>query len=123
MRQRARDGLALVALAIFIAFPLYSTGNAGIGGEQLVAGLEWALGQAAYLVPVALAAGGILMILKPVMPVRGNVRVGAVMIVAFLALALAAGAFGVGPAAPRQETWQPASMASRLPATAARAAS
>jgi len=107
--QRQRDllGLALVALAIFIAFPLYSTGNAGIGGEQLVAGLEWALGQAAYLVPVALAAGGILMILKPVMPVRGNVRVGAVMIVAFLALALAAGTFGVGPDAPRQETWQP----------------
>ena len=107
--QRQRDllGLALVALAIFIAFPLYSTGNAGIGGEQLVAGLEWALGQAAYLVPVALAAGGILMILKPVMPVRGNVRVGAVMIVAFLALALAAGTFGVGPDATRQETWQP----------------
>ncbi len=107
--QRQRDllGLALVALAIFIAFPLYSSGNAGIGGEQLVAGLEWALGQAAYLVPVALAAGGILMILKPVMPVRGNVRIGAVMIVAFLALALAAGTFGVGPDAPRQESWQP----------------
>jgi S-DNA-T family DNA segregation ATPase FtsK/SpoIIIE len=113
--QRQRDllGLALVALAIFIAFPLYSTGNAGIGGEQLVAGLEWALGQAAYLVPVALAAGGILMILKPVMPVRGNVRVGAVMIVAFLALALAAGTFGVGPDAPRQEAWQPDYFAQR----------
>ncbi|MFM9141145.1 MAG: hypothetical protein ACKOTH_11715, partial [Solirubrobacterales bacterium] len=84
--QRQRDllGLALVALAIFIAFPLYSTGNAGVGGAQLVTGLEGALGQAAYLVPVALAVGGILMILKPVMPVRGNVRIGALVIVACL---------------------------------------
>ncbi|MFM8561287.1 MAG: DNA translocase FtsK 4TM domain-containing protein [Solirubrobacterales bacterium] len=108
--QRQRDllGLALVALAIFIAFPLYSTGNAGVGGAQLVTGLEWALGQAAYLVPVALAVGGILMILKPVMPVRGNVRIGALVIVACLALALAAGTFGAGPDAPRLESWQPA---------------
>ena len=107
--QRQRDllGLALVALAIFIAFPLYSTGNAGVGGEQLVAGLGWVLGQAAYLVPVALAGGGILMILRPVMPVRGHVRTGAIMIVAFLALAMAAGTFGVGPEAARLEAWQP----------------
>ena len=73
-----------------------------------MAGLEWALGQAAYLIPVALAVGGILMILRPVMPVRGNVRIGAVMIVAFLALALAAGTFGSGPDTPRLESWQPA---------------
>lgn len=108
--QRQRDllGLALIALAIFIAFPLYSTGNAGVGGAQLVAGLGWALGQAAYLVPVALAVGGILMILRPVMPVRGNVRVGAVIVVACLALALAAGTFGSGADAPRLESWQPA---------------
>lgn len=113
--QRQRDllGLALVALAIFIAFPLYSTGDAGIGGRQLVSALEWVLGRAAYLVPPALAAGGILMILRPVMPVRGNVRIGAAMIVAFLALALAAGTFGVGPDAPRLDEWQPAYFAER----------
>lgn len=113
--QRQRDllGLALVALAIFIAFPLYSTGDAGIGGSQLVAGLEWVLGRAAFLVPPALATGGILMILRPVMPVKGNVRVGAAMVVVFLALALAAGTFGVGGDAPRLEEWQPSFFAER----------
>ena len=113
--QRQRDllGLALVALAIFIAFPLYSTGDAGIGGSQLVSALEWVLGRAAYLVPPALAAGGILMILRPVMPVGGNVRIGAAMVVVFLALALAAGTFGVGPDAPRLDEWQPDYFAER----------
>ena len=113
--QRQRDllGLALVALAIFIAFPLYSTGDAGIGGDQLVTGLLWALGQAAYLIPVALAATGILMILRPVLPVKGNVRVGGAMIVVFLALALAAGTFGAGPDAPRLDSWQPDYFAER----------
>ncbi|MBU6336282.1 MAG: DNA translocase FtsK [Acidobacteria bacterium] len=113
--QRQRDllGLALVALAIFIAFPLYSTGDAGIGGDQVVSGLLWALGQAAYLVPVALAGAGLLMILRPVLPVGGNVRIGAVMIVAFLALLLAAGTFGTGPEAPRPGSWQPEYFADR----------
>ena len=113
--QRQRDllGLALVALAIFIAFPLYSTGDAGIGGDQVVSGLLWALGQAAYLVPVALAGAGLLMILRPVLPVGGNVRIGAVMIVAFLALLLAAGTFGTGPQAPRPGSWQPEYFADR----------
>ena len=113
--QRQRDllGLALVALAIFIAFPLYSTGDAGIGGDQVVSGLLWALGQAAYLVPVALAGAGLLMILRPVLPVGGNVRIGAVMIVAFLALLLAAGTFGTGPEVSRPGSWQPEYFADR----------
>ena len=106
-RQRDLIGLALVALAIFIAFPLYSSGDAGVGGAQLVDGLSWTVGQAAYLIPAVLAAGGILMILRPVMPVDANVRVGAVMLVVFVALALAAGTFGSGPDAPRADSWQP----------------
>src|SRR5262249_8157324 len=55
--QRQRDvlGLALLALAVFSGFALYSSGAdvGGRAGDGLATGLGWALGGARVLAPVA----------------------------------------------------------------------
>ncbi|MSX01704.1 MAG: DNA translocase FtsK, partial [Actinobacteria bacterium] len=103
LTQRQRDmlGLGLVALALFVAFPLYSGGDAGIGGEQFVAGLRWVFGQVAYLIPPVLAVSGLVLILRPVLRFPQTLLAGGICLLAGAALALAAGTGGAGAAGGR----------------------
>ena len=107
-RQRDLSGLALVALALFIAFPLYSGGDAGIGGEQFVAALRWSFGQVAYLIPPILALGGLVLILRPVVNLPQTLRLGALCLLFGASLALAAGTLGLGTGGGRAVQLDPA---------------
>ncbi len=107
-RQRDLSGLALVAIALFIAFPLYSGGDAGVGGEQFVAALRWSFGQVAYLIPPILALGGLVLILRPVVTLPQTLRLGALALLLGASLALAAGTFGLGNGRGRSVQLDPA---------------
>ena len=107
-RQRDLSGLALVATALFIAFPLYSGGDAGIGGEQFVSALRWSFGQVAYLVPPILALAGLVLILRPVVSLPQTLRVGALCLLLGASLALAAGTLGLGTGTGRTVQFDPA---------------
>ena len=106
-RQRDLSGLALVAVALFIAFPLYSGGDAGIGGDQFVAALRWSFGQVAYLIPPLLALSGLVLILRPVVSLPHTLRTGALCLALGASLALAAGTFGLGTGAARSVQLDP----------------
>ncbi|CAB4340178.1 unannotated protein [freshwater metagenome] len=110
LSQRQRDlcGLALVAVALFIAFPLYSGGDAGIGGEQFVAALRWSFGQVAYLIPPILALGGLVLILRPVVSLPQTLRAGSLCLLLGASLALSAGTLGLGTGGGRSVQLDPA---------------
>ncbi len=102
LEQRHFDllGLAFVALGVFLAFPLWRGGAAGVAGDRVVEGLELALGRVAYAVPAALVAAGAVLVLRPVLPAVRPLRAGAVCLLAATTLAFAAGTLGLGPDAP-----------------------
>ena len=102
LEQRHFDllGLALVALGVFLAFPLWRGGAAGVAGDRVVEGLELALGRVAYAVPATLVAAGAVLVLRPVLPAVRPLRAGAVCLLAATTLAFAAGTLGLGPDTP-----------------------
>ena len=110
LSQRQRDlcGLALVALALFIAFPLYSGGDAGVGGARFVAALRWSFGQVAYLIPLVLALGGLVLIVRPVLRLPQTLRLGAFCLLLGASLALASGTLGLGTGGARTVALDPA---------------
>jgi S-DNA-T family DNA segregation ATPase FtsK/SpoIIIE len=99
--QRQRDilGLALLALGVFMGFVLYGSGGSPAGGGRaghaVAVALGWALGRARVFAPVALALGGGVLLLRPVLPAVRPLRTGAVCLFAGLTLALAAGMLGL----------------------------
>ncbi|HEX5224789.1 MAG TPA: DNA translocase FtsK [Solirubrobacteraceae bacterium] len=97
--QRQRDivGLALLALAVFSGFVLYSAGAqaGGRAGDALATALGWMLGGARVLAPVALGVAGGVFLLRPVLPALRPLRTGAVCAFAAVTLALAAGTLGL----------------------------
>src|SRR3954454_9252822 len=105
--QRHLDliGLGLVALALFFAFLVYFGWDGGRAGSQAVEGLRWLLGAAHYLVPVALAAGGAILMLRPVLPAVRPFRSGAICVFVAVTLGLSAGTVGVGPGGARPDWW------------------
>ena len=58
LEQRHLDllGLGLVAVGVFLAFPLYMGWEGGEAGQGIVDGLTWAVGRVAWATPVALVA-------------------------------------------------------------------
>ena len=70
LEQRHLDliGLGLVALGVFLAFPLYLGWEGGEAGQAIVDGLTWAIGRVAWATPVALVAAGALLVLRPALP-------------------------------------------------------
>ncbi len=110
LEQRHRDliGLALVALGVFLAFPLYLRWDGGAAGHAATRGLAYAVGQVAYAVPVAIVAAGALFVLRPVLPTMRPFRAGAVCLFSALTLMLAAGTFGIGPDGVRDGYWNAA---------------
>ena len=68
--QRHLDliGLGLVAVGVFLAFPLYAGWEGGEAGQAIVDGLTWAVGRVAWATPVALVAAGALLVMRPALP-------------------------------------------------------
>src|SRR4051812_40341726 len=97
--QRHLDllGLGLVALSAFLAFVLYGGWQGGRAGEALVEGLGWLIGTIRYLAPVAFAAAGAILVLRPLVPAVRPFRSGGACLFAALTLAIAAGTLGLGP--------------------------
>jgi S-DNA-T family DNA segregation ATPase FtsK/SpoIIIE len=95
--QRGRDvlGLGLLAVAVFMGFVLYGGWNGGRVGHGLATGLGWLLGKARVLAPLALAGGGGVLLMRPVLPALRPLRTGVICLFAAITLALAAGTLGV----------------------------
>jgi S-DNA-T family DNA segregation ATPase FtsK/SpoIIIE len=107
LEQRQLDviGLGLIALGVFFGFLVYRGSDGGPAGSWTVDSLRWLLGAVHYGVPVALLAGGAILVLRPVLPAVRPFRAGAVCLFAALCLALAAGTFGLGPDGARPALW------------------
>ncbi len=96
-------GLALVAVAIFLAFLIYLGWDGGQGGEALVDGLRRVVGAAHYLVPVALLAAGAVLAMRPALPTMRPFRAGGACLFLAGCLGLAAGTFGLGRGSEAEE--------------------
>ena len=98
LEQRHWDliGLALVALAIFLAFLVYLDWEGGAAGGWLVDELRRLVGAMHHLVPVALLAAGAVLVLRPVLPAVRPFRAAAACLFAAGCLGLAAGTLGLG---------------------------
>ncbi len=79
VEQRHLDlaGLGLVAVGVFLAFPLWLSWDGGTAGQAIVDGLTWAVGAIAYAAPVVLVAAGALVVMGPVLPTVRPFRAGA----------------------------------------------
>jgi DNA segregation ATPase FtsK/SpoIIIE, S-DNA-T family len=106
-------GLGLVAVGVFLVFPLWMAWDGGRGGEAIVGGLRYLVGVLAYGAPVALCAIGALCVLRPVLPAVRPFRAGGICLLAALTLALAAGTLGLGPAGARHGFWNTDFMSDR----------
>jgi DNA segregation ATPase FtsK/SpoIIIE, S-DNA-T family len=84
LEQRHWDliGLGLVAFSVFLGFVLYRGRDGGDLGEATVDGLTWLMGDIAYAVPVALAAIGAILVLRPVLPSVRPFRSGGLCLLA-----------------------------------------
>ena len=93
LEQRHFDliGLALVALAVFLAFLVYLGWEGGEAGGGLVDGLQRLVGAVHYVVPVGLLAAGAVLVLRPVLPAVRPFRAAAACLLLSSCLALAAG--------------------------------
>ena len=107
LEQRHLDliGLGLVAIGVFLAFPVYFGFDGGAAGQAATDGLAYLVGQVALVVPVAIVLGGALFVLRPVLPAVRPFRAGALCLFMALTLALAAGTFGIGPSGARHGYW------------------
>jgi DNA segregation ATPase FtsK/SpoIIIE, S-DNA-T family len=100
LEQRHLDliGLALVAVGVFLAFPLYLRWEGGEAGQAIVDGLTWAIGRVAWATPVALVVAGALLVMRPALPAGVRpFRAGALCLLAAACLGLAVGTLGFGP--------------------------
>jgi DNA segregation ATPase FtsK/SpoIIIE, S-DNA-T family len=95
--QRQRDVLALglIALGVFMGFVLYGDWNGGGVGHGLALALGWSVGRAKVLAPFALAGGGGVLLMRPVLPALRPLRTGSLCLAGSIVLALAAGTLGV----------------------------
>jgi DNA segregation ATPase FtsK/SpoIIIE, S-DNA-T family len=105
LEQRHYDliGLALVAAAVYLGFVLYLGWDGGRVGSGVLVALEYAVGALAKAVPVALAAAGLALILRPFIPAPGALNAGAILLAAGILLAFAAETAGLGPERPPRE--------------------
>jgi S-DNA-T family DNA segregation ATPase FtsK/SpoIIIE len=110
LEQRHLDliGLGLVAVGVFLAFPVYLGWDGGAAGQAAIDGLAYLVGQVRLAVPVAVVIAGALFVLRPVLPAVRPFRAGALCLFASLTLALAGGTFGIGPPGVRNGYWNEA---------------
>jgi S-DNA-T family DNA segregation ATPase FtsK/SpoIIIE len=107
LEQRHLDviGLALVALAAFLAFVFYLGWSGGELGGALAGALVYLGGRAAYLAPVGIFAVGAVLVLRPMLPTTRPLKAGALCVISALLLGLAAQSFGLGPDRPPRESF------------------
>jgi S-DNA-T family DNA segregation ATPase FtsK/SpoIIIE len=107
LEQRHLDliGLGLVAIGVFLAFPVYLGWDGGAAGQAATDGLAYLVGQVALAVPVTIVAAGALFVMRPVLPTVRPFRAGAICLFAALTLALAGATFGLGPPGARVGYW------------------
>jgi DNA segregation ATPase FtsK/SpoIIIE, S-DNA-T family len=96
-------GLALVAVAAFLAFVFYLGWAGGRLGEALADGLVYLGGYVAYLAPVGVFAVGAVLVLRPMLPTTRPLKAGAICLLAALLIGFAAETFGIGPDRPARE--------------------
>ena len=91
--------LGLIALGVFMGFVLYGFGSPPTPGGGLGHGLSialgWSVGRAKTLAPVALVAGGGVLLMRPLLPALRPLRTGSICLAGSIVLALAAGTLGV----------------------------
>src|SRR3954452_7060257 len=99
LEQRHMDmiGLALVALGVFLAFPLYLGWDGGHAGAWTVKASRYLVGEIAFALPVALVIAGALVVLRPVLPTVRPYRTGALCLLCASTLAVASHTLGFGP--------------------------
>ncbi len=103
-------GLGLAALGVFLAFVLYLGAAGGSAGGAASDGLRLLLGRVAYAVPVALVAGGLLVVARTLVPSLRPLRAGMTCLFAGVTLAFAAGTLGLGSAPAGAEVWDAATL-------------
>ena len=97
--QRHYDliGLALIAVATYLAFVLYFGWNGGPVGGWAADGLADFAGRVADVIPLALGGLGVALIMRPSLRAPAAVNAGGLLIFLSLTLAFAAGTLGFGP--------------------------
>jgi S-DNA-T family DNA segregation ATPase FtsK/SpoIIIE len=102
LEQRHLDliGLALVAFGVYLACVFYVGWDGGPVGAWLKTALASIAGRIAYVVPLAVAGWGLVLVMRPFLSAPGALNAGAVLLFASLLLAFAAGTLGLGPAHP-----------------------
>jgi DNA segregation ATPase FtsK/SpoIIIE, S-DNA-T family len=110
LEQRHLDliGLGLLAAALYLGFVLYAGWDGGLGGDGLEVALTWGAGAVSYAVPMLLAGCGLALVVKPLIRYPGTINAGAILLVAGLLLAFAAGTAGLGADQPaRADSFDP----------------
>jgi S-DNA-T family DNA segregation ATPase FtsK/SpoIIIE len=110
LEQRELDllGLGLVALGVFLACVMYLGWAGGEVGHALTDGLRYLVGTTAYAFPVGLAAAGVIVVMRPMLPRGRPFGTGAACLLAGCTLAFSAGTLGLGPLGARTHVWQQA---------------
>jgi DNA segregation ATPase FtsK/SpoIIIE, S-DNA-T family len=102
-------GLGLVAVGILLGGVAYGGWNGGTLGNGAITGMRFLFGALGYVVPAALVAAGVLVLLREIRPPARPLRTGAICLTCSITLALAAGTLGVGPGpVPSAVYWTPA---------------
>jgi len=96
--QRRLDliGLALIGAGIYVGGVLYAGWDGGQVGGALATGLSWGIGLAAHVLPVALVAFGVGLIVRPMLEAPSAINAGATLVFAGVLLAFAAETAGLG---------------------------
>ena len=83
LEQRHYDliGLALLAIAVYLAFVFYFGWNGGRVGGWTKTGLADVAGRVAYVVPIALAGLGVALIMRPSIRAPAALNAGGVLVV------------------------------------------
>ncbi|MGK2955685.1 MAG: DNA translocase FtsK 4TM domain-containing protein [Solirubrobacterales bacterium] len=102
LEQRHLDliGLGCVLLGIYLVFVLYFGWDGGRVGSGIRDGLQYLIGLAAYVIPVALFSVGAILVFQPSMPSTRPLRTGAGFLLGGLLLAFAGGTLGMGGTRP-----------------------
>jgi S-DNA-T family DNA segregation ATPase FtsK/SpoIIIE len=104
-RQLDLIGLGLLAVGAFLACVMYFDLAGGSAGDGLADGLRVIVGTLGYAIPAALAAAGVLVIVRPFIPSTRPLRLGAGLLLVSVDLMLAAGTLGIGPGGARAGEW------------------
>jgi DNA segregation ATPase FtsK/SpoIIIE, S-DNA-T family len=107
IEQRHLDlmGLALIAVGVFLSFPLYLGWDGGQAGDGVVNALALLVGDLRYVAPLGIIFAGVVTVLGPVLPSVRPFRTGGLCFTLALALMFAAGTLGLGPSTVRDGYW------------------